>query len=44
MNMTLIDVVRTARGGMKSVDPGLTTNGEGILQMISDTEARKRRK
>ena len=27
------DVTRTARGRMKSIDPGLTTKGEGKLQI-----------
>lgn len=27
---------------MKSVDPGLTTNGECMLQILNDTEVRRR--
>ena len=29
---------------MKSVDPSLTTNGEGMLRIKNDTEVRKRGK
>jgi len=36
-----IDVVRTTRGTMKCVDPSLTTNGEGLLQLTIDAEARR---
>jgi hypothetical protein len=34
--LVLIDVTRTARGGMKSFDPSLTTKGEGMLRLMND--------